>query len=756
MNKKRIFVFCSIVCVLSIVAMSCNFLVSTDSTETPVNTQGGAATATMAGNTASTSTATTGASEAGSTATATPVAANVFGWQFANYNLQAVSLPETFSGGYTLPLDLSQVTNLGDFSLANTQLTALSENGFVVVPPDSDPTKAYTEFYQAYEATRYEVTPLFVTTDSLFHVYHLVFDKMLRDLEKTSFVQAIKDLTTTMVQATTAQYQALKGTTLEDAALRNVAYFTIAAELLQTGDTVLPEAKTYVDAELALINAHEGTQVSPLWLQDGQASDLQLIEDYSQYIPRGHYTLSVELEDYFKAMMWYGRLTFRLKDSFETQRALLITQAIMTSQSSTSGISAMTLWENIYEPTVFIVGKADDLMISDYATLSDTIFGVNPDLSVFADSNRVQQFIEAARQLPAPQINSMWVWIWQDRDDVTQGFRFMGQRFTLDEYVFGQLIWRNVGTLDDPRDLPKGLDVLAAMGSDEAYNILDQMGETNYINYDTQMTKVKDEVSALELDSWTQNLYWSWLYALQPIFAPKGDQYPAFMQTDAWAKKDLQTALGSWTELKHDTILYSKQVMAEMGGGAPDNPPQGYVEPNPEAYARLLALAEMTRSGLADRSLLDATTQGNLDNLIDEITFLLDISQRELNGGTISSDDYWRIQYYGGWLEAITIASADTESADQGRSYLEDQKSALVADVATGIGEVLEEGVGYPTTIYVVVPNQPYTVAVGAVYTYYEFTVTPDQRLTDETWRSMLESGQAPAMPDWTSAFIIP
>jgi hypothetical protein len=40
------------------------------------------------------------------------------------------------------------------------------------------------------------------------------------------------------------------------------------------------------------------------------------------------------------------------------------------------------------------------------------------------------------------------------------------------------------------------------------------------------------------------------------------------------------------------------------------------------------------------------------------------------------------------------------------------------------------------------------------VYTYYEFEVTPDQRMTDETWRALLESGQAPAQPAWISSFM--
>lgn len=726
MKNKKIFILFSTVCVLSMLLASCNF---------PLNNQ----TATAI-----------------STATNAPaVPTDVYAEAFAAYQEPTVTLPDEFVGGYTLPLDLGQVNNLSEFSFTDTQLTALGQNGFFVAPPTTDPNAMYTEFYQAYESQRYEQTPLFVTTDSVFHVYHLVFDKMLRDLETTYFIPTLEEFTLTMVDATEEQYQSLKGSDLEDAALRNVAFFSIAASLQGLEYTALPAAQTYVDAELALINAHEGTNVSPLWLRDDQAQDLQLIEDYSQYIPRGHYTRSTELQNYFKAMMWYGRLTFRLKDEFETQRALLVTQAIRTA-SSGGGNTALSLWQLIYDPTVYIVGKADDLGIYEYGKLSDAVFGANAEPSAFANKARLEQFIAEARNLPAPQINSMWVWIWQDRDDVTQGFRVMGQRFTLDEYVFGQVIWRNVGTLEKPRDLPKALDFFASMGSTEALDILHDMGESDYVNYDSQLTKVTQEVSELQIDSWTQNLYWTWLYSLQPLISEKGKQYPSFMQTDAWTRKELATALGSWTELKHDTILYSKQVMAEMGGGPSENPPHGYVEPNPYAYARLIALVQMTRTGLQNRNLLDETTQANLDNLVDELNFLLDISQRELNGGTITDDEYWRIQYYGGWLEAITIASADSESEEPGRNYLEDQKSAVVADVATGMGRVLEEGVGYPTNIYVVLPNAPYQVAVGAVYTYYEFIVAPDQRMTDEAWRAQLEAGNAPALPDWTSEFIIP
>ena len=681
----------------------------------------------------------------------------VYGEAFASYPVIEIDLPEKFTGGYSLPLSTDQVTGLDDESLelSQSQQEALLNNGFVVLPPSSDPGKMYSEFYQAYESYRYTTVPVFVTTDSIYHVYHLIFDKMLRDLEKTSFIPLLNELTSAMLASSLQQYNDLTGTELEAAALRNVAYFTVAADLLGLPADVPAEAQALAEAEIALMDSHTPLAASPIWTMGDEADDELLNEDYSQYIPRGHYTRSEELEKYFKAMMWYGRLTFRLKNTVETQRALLMIQAMRTAQTS-SGRSATELWQNIYDPTVFIVGKADDLSFHEYGVISDEIFGTDPDLTTFADPIKMEKFFKAAKNLPAPQINSMWVYIWQDRDEATQGFRFMGQRFTLDQYVFGQLMYRKVGTIDDPRGLPKGLDLLAAMGSEEAYSLLDEMGETHYENYESQMQKVKSEVADLGLDSWTQNLYWSWLYSMQPVFSLKGEQYPAFMQTKAWLHKDMSTALSTWTELKHDTILYSKQVMAEMGGGSDEEPPHGYVEPNPEAYARLLALALMTRTGLEEREILDQTTSSNLDNMIDELQFLLDMSQKELNGGEITEDDYWRLTYYGGWLEAMTIAAADPAENIDYRAYLEDQKSALVADVASGFGSVLEEGVGYPATILVVSPESPYHVTVGGVYTYYEFLVTADQRMTDEAWRSALESGSAPSMPDWTSSYIVP
>lgn len=683
--------------------------------------------------------------------------ADVYAPSFATYPEIPVNIPTKYAGkdSYTLPVDLSKVKGFDSLTLSDSQKKLLSTNGFVTVPAKAGEFK---EFFQIYESGRYDNTVTFVTTDAVYHTYHLLFDKLLRDLETQHFTSQIKSLTSGMLAASQQQLNSLKGTQLEEPAKRNLAFFAVASQLLATNDPVPAEVKDMVTAELALINNHQGQSVSPIWDRPDLDESQKLIEDYTQYIPRGHYTKSDELKRYFKAMMWYGRLTFRLRDSFETRRALLLVQALRQAKG-TDGVDAITLWQNIYDPTVFIVGKSDDLSFVEYGKLSDAVFGPKPELSSIADEGLFAKFMEGAKNLPPPKINSMWVWINEDKEQAIKGFRFMGQRFTLDQYVFGQVIWRNVGTDTNPRALPKGLDLPAAMGSSEAYAILNEMGETKYENYDKQFNKVKQEVASLDKDTWTQNLYWSWLYSFFPLIEPKGESYPVFMQNQAWVRKDLNTTLGSWTELKHDTILYAKQVMAEMGGGGPDQePPHSWVEPNPLAFARLRALAQMTLDGLNSRNLTTDWSKTNLGNLISELTFLQSAAERELIGEKLTTEEYWRLLYYGGTLEQFAITSADTDEGI-GRVDISDINGALVADVASGpaadgTGVVaLTEAVGEPVRIFVVLPDAPWRIGMGAVYSYYEFTVPSSERMTDEQWQEKLKAGQAPARPSWTDSF---
>jgi hypothetical protein len=652
---------------------------------------------------------------------------------FAGYEPLETALPSQYSG-YELPVTLSELDNRDLFVFSPNQRTLLQNNGFVVVPAD------YSEFYTLYQSVHDQQQPLFISTDSVLHVYHLLFDKVLRTAEEEDFYPNLVSLTRGMLWASQEQLETLRGTPLEQIATRNVAYFAVPLKLLDPGAAVPHEVNDAVQTELARIEAHEGFAQSSI-LPDYQ-------EDYSQYVPRGHYTRSETLQRYFKAMMWYGRLNFRLKEPDETRSAVLVAQAL--SRVEIDGQPASHIWARIYEPTVFFVGATDDLNIYQYQSLITEVYGSIPeDPAAFLDDNKLQAFIDAARELPPPQINSMWLWVGQDREVETKGFRLMGQRFVIDAYVFQQLIYDNV----QDRFLPKGLDVFSALGSQEAYRLLHEMGETAYPGYVEQMDKVQGEIAALEMDSWTQNLYWSWLHALRSIISEKGSAYPAFMRTRAWTQKDLHTVLGSWTELKHDTILYAKQAYAALTAMPPQVEVPGYVEPNPEAYARLASLTRMTLDGLESRGLLISDDKESLVYLEKLLLSLKDIAEKELQGEALTEEERQMINAYGDVLENLTAAAAD-KPQDGGAV---DDEAAVVADVATdpNSGRVLEEATGRIFEIYVVVDaDEELSITKGGVFSYYEFPWPMENRLTDVSWREMLGSGEAPPRPEWTSSFV--
>ena len=139
---------------------------------------------------------------------------------------------------------------------------------------------------------------------------------------------------------------------------------------------------------------------------------------------------------------------------------------------------------------------------------------------------------------------------------------------------------------------------------------------------------------------WSASLYAGWLYTLNPLLEEKGAGYPSFMTTEQWKKKALETYAGSFTELKHDTVLYAKQVMAEMGGGPPEElDDRGYVEPETEVYRRFAELAEQTADGLQTYGILDPADRENLTRLASLARSLETISRKELQNERLSDEE---------------------------------------------------------------------------------------------------------------------
>jgi hypothetical protein len=665
---------------------------------------------------------------------------------------------------------------------------SLNQKNFVVVAahdlefaqnPDEESTRVddWTGLYEKIgghwgEYYRAPENATFVTTDYVLHVYHRLLEKEFEHAERTVLFDSIHNLSLELFRSAIEAVNNAKGDDRANHA-RLSGYFLVPlvltesvqlersndssadtkADSLESALQVLgryrsgvdPEIRDQVESEIRLIFEANKFESSPLLGKFIQAVNPDYLEDYSQFLPRSHYAKNSVLRAYFRSMMWFGRQNFLAKSPDLMKDSLIISDWMRNPDR-------LQTWETVYVPTTFFVGQSDDLGIYEYQDLLSKI-GANAPLSS-TDVQKAQELIKTYR---GPAIlssvligDSVLSSTKNDLLESTRGFRFMGQRFTPDALILNRL---TKGDEIGPKfpSTPTALMVMSVFGDKTSNPLLDDWVTKNFPegkkDIADRVGELKEKFDKLPDETWTQNLYWGWIRTLKTLFSESKDLkgYPYFMKEDDWRVKDTQAALGSWTELKHDTLLYAKQSYAELGGGG-DEPtekppvPKGYVEPNIEFWDRLIALSSMTYQGMKDMGLLDQDMQGRNERFLESLRFFQGIALQEIENKSISEANFERLRMEPGSLKnVISVLPGDVDTEDNARS-------ALIADVHTDVpkNQILYEANGKPNSIYVAVKDSNGSrLTRGLVYDYYEFTAPLEKRLTDKDWRKAIYNGGA-------------
>jgi hypothetical protein len=668
-----------------------------------------------------------------------------------------------------------------DRTYLSTQARGLLEqNGFVVVPGRED------EIYDVYTTAKKRNQHIFVTTDAVLHTCHIFFDYLLRILEIEKLYDRVEELTDRLIELSREQYEESKQADVKEAARLNIGFFSVAKKILDPAFHIGFGMEDLIEKELRSIDSHKGLEFRALltYIKNPRVSDTPYAyEDFSQYVPRGHYTRNEKFMKFFKVMMWYGRIDFKLKPGKGEKSILhgrkMTLQAVLMTDALMRDPQAYRLWRMVYEPTTYFVGKTDDLFADDYIKLIKDIYSSEEPVDRYGQEKRLSVFIEKALQLRPPKILSGAAFT-EDGEftSTTKGFRFMGQRFIPDSYMFQELVYKvrdskpiliytgkskpftlEVIPVAGPvRAFPRGLDVLAVLGSKRALEILELEGDTEYKKYYERLNSLRKEFFSLKPEEWKQNLYWRWLYCLLPLLDDAQDKrIPRFMKNTAWTDKELQTALGSWTELRHDTILYAKQSYTMITAAAPPPPEStyGYVEPYPDVYSRIKEMIEDLRKNLQDLEISIPGIPEKLQSFEELLGKLTVISEKELKGVELDTEEYEFIKNIGSELSSLkSFPSHIMKKITSGA----DERMDIIADVHTDLNtkQVLEEGIGSPFDIYVIIEDSKgYRLCRGAVFSYYEFKHPMDDRLTDEKWQETAKENERPNQPEWTQNFIL-
>lgn len=620
---------------------------------------------------------------------------------------------------------------------------ALARYGFAIVPDDKD------QLFHIYEKNDYDDFPSFVTTDLFLQMFHFYFDCVLRDIEETHFVSVVEKLALNLYNQMGERIANATSKEEKAAAEYNQTFAAVALALI-TNEPLKPLPASYAD-----MGAEE---VQNATVTENNISEFlgytKIKFPYSLFRPRGHYTRSEACQRYFRAMMWMQTAPFGTDKPQQLNAAILLAEAVAGDPA------ALRLYNTIFEPITFFMGEPDnitilqvwDIMQKHNATASSLLKNKKELKKVKKDIEDLAQ--QQTRIRPKFEKSSPYK------------INLMPQRYQPDAEVLNELI--DAKNEISKRAYPMGLDVFAATGSTKAQQVLtdELQQDKQWEDYLPTLNKMKKRMGEIE---WNATVATRWIDALTTLTTAKDQRMPYFMATPQWGKKDLNTALASWAELKHDAILYAKQPMAaECGdGGPPAAIVKGYVEPNVAFWSKAIDLVNATER-IINKYNLDTqkvgSTTGNIKELGEE---LLDISNKELNGEPLTEIDYGNISVIGSTIEWITLdLLRDEDQSLMGWDDVNgpDKQMAVIADVYTANGDnnpekgILYEGVGPAYQIYVVVPVGKYLYLMrGGVFSYREFTrPIYEQRLTDEEWQEMLKQYPTRGIPSWMDEITVP
>ena len=665
---------------------------------------------------------------------------------------------ETLTATYPAPTDTAlaydattasgmELIQASALALSPSQLDTLADQGIVITQDRAFPSFAY-----GYKTIYSEDLPVYVSADSILEAVHRSFDTLLQDVEASVLLPELTQLLSQMRGR-------LPGTFVDPALTADLDVYLAVAESLLAGVQRAPVASDTagkIKSLYELASAATGHQTMSLF-------DVTRDEDFSQFKPRGHYVDSEALRRYFRAMMWLGRVDLRLietqGDGSQVFHRRQFDAAVALRELMDA--SDYERWRHIDDTIGAFVGEHDSMTVTDLEGLLEAL-GVSSvaEASALTDERITTEI--AAGGWGAQRIASRIIIKDVPSTEplpLDRSFSLFGQRYTVDSHTFSNVSFDRV----PGRMMPEPLDVaFAALGNDAALPLLsDEFDNDGYVH---GLAKTRTLVDAHEDAYWEGSIYTRWLGALRSL-APVADAPPpAVPQTSGWQRRILATQLGSWAELRHDTILYAKQ---SYSAGVSCEFPDAYVDPYPEFYAQLSALVGAVVEITAGARLETNTrawaqkfqaVMGKLEQmaedqrsgvphdqeLIDFINEAVTWDEEEICGGVYYSN-------FAGWYFDLYLSEYECLERDP---VVADIHTQPTDEAGNDVGRVLHVGTGDPRLMVVTAQTcEGPRAYAGVSFSYGERIEEDWKRLDDTDWDAAIQA-RFPD-PEWMQTVVV-
>ncbi|MCB9688250.1 MAG: DUF3160 domain-containing protein [Alphaproteobacteria bacterium] len=449
--------------------------------------------------------------------------------------------------------------------------------------------------------------------------------------------------------------------------------------------------------------------------------------DLSLLTPRGHY-VKQGLEGYFQAMSWIALVSPEpITDGRVSREGW---EAAVALAELRSGAAKEPL-DEIERVLGALLGPVDG---PDAATLAGML---DPDVPATTILER----------LPVARIGS---------EQVFEGQRVVTVPLLAQRWMPGSDVLSSVVLPAVPdRRMPDPLDVgWGAWGNPTARALLAPEGD-----HATALDTVHDRLEALPTEVWTSSLTGRWLQALRSLSDPDRSAAP---RSEAWSRRVLAAQLGSWTELRHDTILYARQPRTPKEMCAF---PSAWVEPVPAFWAATGAFgdqaATLVRTLPLDPEVRDRLEAPQLE-LVHASGILRGMAERERAGEPFDRDQLAFVRQavrqetvdagctsvtvdVAGWYPRLFPTHLDADAPDL---LIADIHTQPTDELGRPVGRVLHVASGLPRWMAVEVQtcDGPGTF-YGPVFDARQVITDGFERLTDADWARRARAREDPELP---------
>ncbi len=695
---------------------------------------------------------------------------------FDKLNVEKITKPAGKAKGFDGKEYATAPVELPGYKLSDAELAAFKANGFVA----SERLGGYS-FGEVYYNVYTRDLPVYISSDSVLHAWHRSYDAMLEELELTYLMHALDAILAGMHDALPKAHTEYGAGRMKDS-VRDADYFlAVARSLLKDG--IVP-SRLGQDERVRTTLAAVAQQQMHMFELFGRERNM----DFSQFKPRGHYEANPELRKYFKAMMWCGRTDLRIAGGYDNTGPLSSPRELGASMVLLDLLrrgDKEEAWRKFDHCIQTFVGRTDSATFDDLARVASAAKVKSPaDLKTDADLEKLTDAVKTAGAGKQDVRGDVYITPANGmKPTLPQSFTVLGQKFVIDSWVTAKTVYTDITWNDRliQRRVPSALDVsFAALGNNHVVpNLAERMEAGSHPwrdrkPYQHNLAAVRNVLDGLDAKAWDETIYMQWLKTLRTLSAPADDRMPEAMKSNAWAMKQVNTQMASWTQLRHDTILYVKQSYT------PSDPcyyPAGFVEPVVPFWAAMDSMASrsatlLEQTPFPDRVKATQTKQVTfLRSFATQMGKLRAVAEKQLDQKDLTADeqkvleDVMQITHlpqgcvsiprYTGWYPALFYRGPeDCVKWD-----------ALVADVHTDApapplgdpGSVLHQGVGNVDLMVIAIDNgRDRVVYVGPTMSHYEFETPNAVRRTDKEWKGELLDGKVPPRPEWTRGYLVP